>query len=166
MAECRRRDVLQRRWTFQIVEGFDDDYYQAARSEVFALERRLVGGRRHAHEEALRHGGGSRTPALRPNSAGSSLTTADHCRHVDPVGTHDRVGCTGRRAGARRSPHRRGATPIFGVACRRGAKRRNHKRRRRQRYPVFSSALAARLMGVVETLDAVAKAAGIAPRGG
>jgi hypothetical protein len=49
------RDVLERRWTFQIVEGFDDDYYQAARSEVLALERRLVGGRRHAHEEALRH---------------------------------------------------------------------------------------------------------------
>lgn len=48
------RDVLERRWTFQIVEGFDDDYYQAARSEVLALERQLVAGRRHAHEEALR----------------------------------------------------------------------------------------------------------------
>ena len=99
-------------------------------------------------------------------AVGTPGGTADHCRHVDPVGTHDRVGCTGRRAGARRSPHRRGATPIFGVACRQGAKRRNRKRRRRQRYPVFSSALAARLMGVVEILDAVAKAAGIAPRGG
>src|ERR687891_417035 len=50
------RDVLEGRWTFELVERFDDDYYEAARSEVFALERRLVGGRRHAHEEALRHG--------------------------------------------------------------------------------------------------------------
>lgn len=48
------RDVLEGRWTFEIVERFDDDYYDAARAEVVALERGLVGGRRHAHEEALR----------------------------------------------------------------------------------------------------------------
>ena len=48
------RDVLEGRWTFQIVEGFDDDYYDAARSEVRALEHALVGNRRPAHEEALR----------------------------------------------------------------------------------------------------------------
>ena len=48
------RDVLEGRWTFEIVERFDDDYYQTARSEVLRLEERLVAGRRHAHEEALR----------------------------------------------------------------------------------------------------------------
>jgi hypothetical protein len=48
------RDVLEGRWTFQIVEGFDDDYYDAARTEVIRLEAVLVGGRRHAHEEELR----------------------------------------------------------------------------------------------------------------
>jgi hypothetical protein len=48
------RDVLEGRWTFQIVEGFDDDYYDAARNEVLRLERVLVAGRRHAHEEQLR----------------------------------------------------------------------------------------------------------------
>lgn len=48
------RDVLEGRWTFEIVEGFDDDYYEAARAEVLRLEQRLVGGRRHAHEETLR----------------------------------------------------------------------------------------------------------------
>ncbi|HVM01134.1 MAG TPA: hypothetical protein VM263_00580 [Acidimicrobiales bacterium] len=48
------RDVLEGRWTFQIVEGFDDDYYAAARAEVLALEGRLVEGRRHAHEQAMR----------------------------------------------------------------------------------------------------------------
>jgi hypothetical protein len=48
------RDVLEGRWTFQIVEGFDDDYYDAARTEVIRIEAVLVGGRRHAHEEQLR----------------------------------------------------------------------------------------------------------------
>jgi hypothetical protein len=48
------RDVLEGRWTFQIVESFDDDYYDAARSEVARLEATLVAGRRHAHEELLR----------------------------------------------------------------------------------------------------------------
>ena len=48
------RDVLEGRWTFDIVERFDDDYYDAVRSEVAALEQALVGGRRHAHEEQLR----------------------------------------------------------------------------------------------------------------
>ena len=48
------RDVLEGRWTFEIVERFDDDYYEAARAEVLRLEQRLVSGRRHAHEETLR----------------------------------------------------------------------------------------------------------------
>jgi hypothetical protein len=48
------RDVLEGRWTFEIIERFDDDYYQAVRTEVLRLEQRLVAGRRHAHEEAMR----------------------------------------------------------------------------------------------------------------
>lgn len=48
------RNVLEGRWTFQIVEGFDDDYYDTARAELTRLEAILVGGRRHAHEEQLR----------------------------------------------------------------------------------------------------------------
>jgi hypothetical protein len=48
------RDVLEGRWTFQVVEGFDDDYYDAARAEVTKLELGLVDGHRHAHEEQLR----------------------------------------------------------------------------------------------------------------
>src|SRR5438034_750098 len=48
------RDVLEGRWTFQVVEGFDDDYYDAARAEVTKLESGLVAGHRHAHEEQLR----------------------------------------------------------------------------------------------------------------
>jgi hypothetical protein len=48
------RDVLEGRWTFEIVEHFDDDYYDTARAEVLRLEQELVAGRRHGHEEALR----------------------------------------------------------------------------------------------------------------
>ena len=48
------RDVLERRWTFEIVERFDDDYYDTARSEIARLEQRLVVARRHAHEQSLR----------------------------------------------------------------------------------------------------------------
>jgi hypothetical protein len=48
------RDVLEGRWTFDVVERFDDDYYDTVRSEVARLEQALVGGRRHAHEEQLR----------------------------------------------------------------------------------------------------------------
>lgn len=48
------RDVLEGRWTFQIVEGFDDDYYSSAKEEVVRLEARLLQGRRHAHEAAMR----------------------------------------------------------------------------------------------------------------
>jgi hypothetical protein len=48
------RDVLEGRWTFEIVERFDDDYYGTARSEVTALVERLVDGQRHAHEAVMR----------------------------------------------------------------------------------------------------------------
>src|SRR6266542_3183052 len=48
------RDVLEGRWTFQVVEGFDTDYYEAARAEVHNLVDDLAAGRRHVHEEAMR----------------------------------------------------------------------------------------------------------------
>jgi hypothetical protein len=62
------RDVLEGRWTFEIVERFDDDYYNAARSELARLEESLVAGRRHAHEEELR----SRRRAHRPPFLGDT----------------------------------------------------------------------------------------------
>ena len=61
------RDVLESRWTFEIVERFDDDYYDAAHSEVMGLEERLVAGRRHAHEEALRQRRQSEHPPFLPD---------------------------------------------------------------------------------------------------
>jgi hypothetical protein len=49
------RDVLEGRWTFEIVERFDDDYYSKARSDVARLIDDLVGGQRHAHETVMRN---------------------------------------------------------------------------------------------------------------
>jgi len=48
------RDVLEGRWTFQVVEGFDNGYYEAARAELHSLVDDLAGGRRHVHEEGMR----------------------------------------------------------------------------------------------------------------
>ena len=48
------RNVIHGRWTFQIVEVYDDNYYSA----VIAAERRardqLVGGRRHLFEAEMK----------------------------------------------------------------------------------------------------------------
>jgi hypothetical protein len=66
------RDVLESRWTFEIVERFDDDYYEGTRSEVMGLEQRLVAGRRHVHEEALRHRRRAEHPPFLPNGAPES----------------------------------------------------------------------------------------------
>jgi hypothetical protein len=54
VAEPRRSRCAEGRWTFEIVERFDDGYYDVARSEVARLEQACVGGRSHAHEEELR----------------------------------------------------------------------------------------------------------------
>ena len=58
------RDVLEGRWTFQVVEGFDDDYYEAARTEVHTVVDDLADGHRHLHEEELRRRRREERPAF------------------------------------------------------------------------------------------------------
>jgi hypothetical protein len=58
-AEHLDRDVVGRnaidgRWTFQIVEEFDDSYYDLVREFVRALEADLAGGRRHVYERQMK----------------------------------------------------------------------------------------------------------------
>lgn len=48
------RNVLDGRWTFQIVEEFDVLYYQPVLEEMRRLERELMGGRRHVHESEMK----------------------------------------------------------------------------------------------------------------
>ena len=54
-------NVLHGRWTFQIVEEFDDGFWSTARTLDRAVRDELTGGRRHVHEaemkEANRTGG-------------------------------------------------------------------------------------------------------------
>jgi hypothetical protein len=48
------RNVLAGRWTFQVVEEFDDHYYDAVKAEERRLRDELVGGRRHVYEAELK----------------------------------------------------------------------------------------------------------------
>jgi hypothetical protein len=48
------RNVLSGRWTFQIVEDFDDGYYAAVTEVEAAARGALVGGRRHLFEAELK----------------------------------------------------------------------------------------------------------------
>jgi hypothetical protein len=48
------RNVLPGRWTFQIVEEYDEGYYRCFGEIETLVRERLLGGRRHAHEAALK----------------------------------------------------------------------------------------------------------------
>ena len=48
------RNVIYGRWTFQIVEDFDDGYYADLRAVEAAAREDLCGGRRHLYESALK----------------------------------------------------------------------------------------------------------------
>jgi hypothetical protein len=48
------RNALDGRWSFQIVDEFDDLYYTPARDEVRRLEEQHLNGRRHAYEANLK----------------------------------------------------------------------------------------------------------------
>ncbi|MFE9578063.1 hypothetical protein ACFYO1_16875 [Nocardia sp. NPDC006044] len=47
------RNVLPGRWTFQVVEDYDQTYYRRVR-ELEEQARRLTGGHRHLHEAELK----------------------------------------------------------------------------------------------------------------
>jgi hypothetical protein len=50
------RHALDGRWSFQIVDEFDDLYYLPARDEVRRLEDLHLNGRRHVHESNIESG--------------------------------------------------------------------------------------------------------------
>jgi hypothetical protein len=49
------RNVLPGRWTFEVVEEFDDGYWSVFRDFERAVRDALVGGRRHLHEARMKH---------------------------------------------------------------------------------------------------------------
>ncbi|SHN32775.1 hypothetical protein [Cryptosporangium aurantiacum] len=48
------RNVLEGRWTFQIVEEYDDGYYAAFRGMEEDARNELLGGRRHVYESEMK----------------------------------------------------------------------------------------------------------------
>lgn len=48
------RNVLDGRWTFQVVEEYDDGYYHAVKDVEAAARGELVGGRRHLFEAEMK----------------------------------------------------------------------------------------------------------------
>ena len=48
------RNVLEGRWTFQVVEEYDDGYYAEVRAAERAARDELVGGRRHLIEAEMK----------------------------------------------------------------------------------------------------------------
>ncbi|MGG7463189.1 hypothetical protein [Plantibacter sp. YIM 135347] len=48
------RNVIEGRWTFQIVEDYDDGYYDAFKAVERTARDELVGGRRHLFEAEMK----------------------------------------------------------------------------------------------------------------
>ncbi|GAB2740692.1 hypothetical protein GCM10027174_12670 [Salinifilum aidingensis] len=48
------RNVLPGRWTFQVVEEFDDGYWESFRAEERRVRQHLCAGQRHVHEAELK----------------------------------------------------------------------------------------------------------------
>jgi len=64
--ELLGRNVLPGRWTFQVVEDYDDTYYGVFRGFVKSA-RELAGGQRHGHEARLKRQ--RRTPGQQGHEA-------------------------------------------------------------------------------------------------
>lgn len=48
------RNVIEERWTFQIIEDYDDGYYSEFRQQEAAARNELADGRRHLHEAQMK----------------------------------------------------------------------------------------------------------------
>lgn len=48
------RNVIRGRWTFQVVEEFDDDYWSRFREHEKRVRDELMGGRRHVFEAEMK----------------------------------------------------------------------------------------------------------------
>ncbi|OBI23262.1 hypothetical protein [Mycobacterium sp. E2497] len=62
------RNVLPGRWTFQVIDEYDDGYYRCFREVERLVRDRLTGGRRHVYEAQLKER--RRTPAHPAHTAG------------------------------------------------------------------------------------------------
>jgi hypothetical protein len=66
-AEVVGRNVLPGRWTFQLVEEFEDTYWEPVRDVERRVRQQLVGGRRHVFESEMKES--RRSPGRRDHEA-------------------------------------------------------------------------------------------------
>jgi hypothetical protein len=69
------RNVLQGRWTFQIVEEFDDDYWSVFRGHERQIRDALQGGMRHLFESEMKE---DRRTTGRPHHEARPGEAPDH----------------------------------------------------------------------------------------
>ncbi|MBO1751377.1 hypothetical protein J4G33_06130 [Actinotalea sp. BY-33] len=53
-ADLMGRNVLAKRWTFQVVEDYDDHYWEPFRTWERTVREELMAGRRHVYEAQLK----------------------------------------------------------------------------------------------------------------
>jgi hypothetical protein len=74
------RNVLEGRWTFQVVEEYDDGYYAEFRSQEARAREELLGGTRHLFEAEMkeaRRTRGRRHHEANPAEAAEAARSAD-----------------------------------------------------------------------------------------
>ncbi|WP_217919999.1 hypothetical protein [Actinomadura sp. BRA 177] len=76
------RNVLTGRWTFQLVEEYDDGYYQTFRRLEDEVRARLMEGRRHVYEAEMKEQ--RRTHGLPHHTAVPSSSEAAGASQNDP----------------------------------------------------------------------------------
>lgn len=76
------RNVLPGRWTFQIVEDYDDTYWSVFRELELEVRQQLVGGTRHLHEARLKE---QRRTSGRP---GHEATPEEPAEPAEPAARH------------------------------------------------------------------------------
>lgn len=54
MTKVSGRNVLDGRWTFQIVDEFDEGYYAAVKTAEKEVRDKLLGGKKHIYESELK----------------------------------------------------------------------------------------------------------------
>lgn len=69
------RNVLEGRWSFQMMEDFDDNYWTTFREAERTVREQLVGGRRHVYESTMKER--NRTRGRRGHEARPGEVTAE-----------------------------------------------------------------------------------------
>ncbi len=81
------RNVLDGRWTFQIVEEYDAQYYDTVTAAVRELESQFQGGRRHVYEARMKEA--RRTVGL---AGHEHRPPTSHDRRIEVDAEDDRAG--------------------------------------------------------------------------